>query len=206
MADDHQHNAIAALERTGALLTGHFLLSSGLHSDRYCQCARLFEHPTESATLAAMMASTIRAARIHASAVLSPALGGVLWGYELARALGIRTIFAERESGAKFELRRGFTLAPGERVICAEDVITTGGSILEAAALAESHGATIAAFASVVDRSGEKFKPSAPFFALAKLDFETHQPAACPMCARGDAPTKPGSRKFAGAAASGVRA
>lgn len=186
--------AIAALERTGALLNGHFLLSSGRHSDRYCQCARVFEHPSEAAGLAADMARTLRDGGVDPQVVVAPALGGVLWGYELARALGVRSVFVEREAGGGFQLRRGFAIDPGERVVMAEDVVTTGGSVLEAAQVVKAHGGDIVAYASVVDRSNGAFSSDAPFFALAALSFETFERDACPMCKAGEAVVKPGSR------------
>ncbi len=187
--------ALGAMQQCGALKTGHFQLSSGLHSDRYCQCATLFEHPKLGGQLAELMAKEWGSEKIDT--VLAPALGGVLWGYDLARALGARSLFAERSAatGEKFTLRRGFALAPGERVLLAEDVVTTGGSIMELVPLVEAAGATVVAFASVADRSGGKFNPGAPFKALVKLEFETYEPSACPMCAARTPIDKPGSRK-----------
>lgn len=187
--------ALRAMQQCGALKSGHFQLSSGLHSDRYCQCATLFEHPKLGAQLAELMAKEWGGETIDT--VLSPALGGVLWGYDLARALGARSLFAERNgaTGEKFVLRRGFAMSPGERVLLAEDVVTTGGSIMELVPLVEEAGARVVGFAAVADRSGGRFAPGAPFRALAKLDFETYQPAGCPMCRAGTPIDKPGSRK-----------
>lgn len=192
----HADEVLAMMRECGALKRGHFLLSSGLHSDRYCQCATLFERPERGARLAAMMREAWGAG-FAADTVLAPALGGVLWGYDLARAFGARSLFAERSAttGEKFALRRGFALSPGERVLLAEDVVTTGGSIMELAPLVEGAGGVIVGFAAVADRSGGAFKPAAPFKALVKLEFETHRPEACPLCRAGVPMDKPGSRK-----------
>ncbi len=181
------------LERTDALRSGHFLLSSGLHSDRYCQCASLFQQPLLGGEIAAMMAEKL-AGTETVDVVLAPAIGGILWGYELARALGVRSIFAERPTGEGFALRRGFAIQPGERVLIAEDVITTGKSALETVPLVESAGAVVAGFASIIDRSNGKFSPGKPFTYLTRLDFHTYDPGECPMCAAGDPVVKPGSR------------
>lgn len=185
---------VEALERTGALMRGHFVLSSGKHSDSYCQCARLFEQPSEAAGLAAAMATTLHANGVEPEAVVAPALGGVLWGYELARALGVRSVFAERADDGAFALRRGFSIQPNEAVLLAEDVVTTGGSIMEVAGLVERLGGRVAGFATVVDRSGGAFTPGPPFHTLARLDLEAHDPGSCPLCAHGAPAVKPGSR------------
>jgi orotate phosphoribosyltransferase len=185
---------IAALEKTGALKRGHFRLSSGLHSDRYCQCAALFEHPAVAAEVAAEMAARLRGT-LDVDVVLSPALGGILWGYELARALGVRSLFAERDATTRaFALRRGFQLAAGERVLLAEDVVTTGKSVMELVPLVETAGAVVAGYAAVADRSAGRFQPPAPFHALVKLDFQTWQPDAIPDWLAAIPVDKPGSR------------
>lgn len=185
---------IRQLEEVGAVKTGHFLLSSGLHSDRYCQCATLFEHPAVGERMARWMAAKLGGLQVDT--VLAPALGGVLWGYDLARTLGVRSLFAEREAGQPFTLRRGFALQPGERVLLAEDVVTTGKSVMELMPLVEAAGAKAVGFAAVVDRSGGKFAPPGgiPLFALAKLNFQTYDPSDCPMCRAGTPAVKPGSR------------
>ncbi|MBI1291758.1 orotate phosphoribosyltransferase [bacterium] len=181
------------LEETGALKRGHFLLSSGLHSDRYCQCAALFEEPAMAEEVARLMADALPE-DLTVDTVLSPAIGGILWGYELARALGARSLFAERKPGELFQLRRGFHLSRGERVLLAEDVVTTGRSVLEVVPLIEAAGAELVGFASIADRSAGKFTPSHPFYSLIKLNFQTWAPADCPHCAAGTAIDKPGSR------------
>ncbi len=185
------------LERTGALKRGHFVLSSGLHSDRYCQCAALFERPADGERVARAMASRL-AGRVDASTVVAPALGGVLWGYELARATGARSIFAERVAGT-FRLRRGFALRAGERVILAEDVTTTGGSVLELAEVVEGLGAEVAAIASVVDRSEGRLEAKVggryPVVALLRLRLATYPPDALPPELASIPVEDPGSRR-----------
>jgi len=188
-----QERVEALLLETGALKRGHFLLSSGLHSDRYCQCAALFEQPAMAEEVANLM-EEILPEDLRVDTVLSPAIGGILWGYELARALGARSLFAERKPGELFQLRRGFQLKRGERVLLAEDVVTTGRSVLEVVPLIEAAGAELVGFASIADRSGGKFKPAHPFFSLIKLDFQTWTPEECPLCAAGHPVEKPGSR------------
>lgn len=182
------------LEQTGALKSGHFVLSSGLHSDRYCQCATLFEHPVIAGEVAEIMAGKLREEGVEADIVLSPALGGILWGYELARALNIRSIFAERGPDRQFTLRRGFALEKGMRVLLAEDVVTTGKSVGELLPLVESSGASVSAFAAISDRSAGHFKPDAPFHALVKLIFQTFAPDQVPDWLSSIPVTKPGSR------------
>ncbi len=200
---DRTSRAMELLEQTGAVKTGHFLLSSGLHSAKYCQCAALFEHPRVAAEMADMLVDQLPAT-LAVDVVLAPALGGILWGYEIARALetrrgaggtgSVRSYFAERQTGEPFALRRSFVLNPGDRVLLAEDVVTTGGSVMELMPLIDAAGAKAVAFCAVADRSKGKFNPPAPLFSLVKLDFETYDPATCPLCAAGSAAIKPGSR------------
>jgi len=185
-----------ALRSCGALKSGHFLLSSGLHSDSYCQCASLFERPEIASRLAEIMRAHIGDG-LRIDTVLAPALGGILWGYQLARALGVRSIFAERKTGEPFGLRRGFTLRPGERVLLAEDVITTGNSVSEMIPLVENAGAEVVGYAAVADRSKGAFEPAppdAPVFALAQLDFQTYEPDAVPDSLAAIPLQRPGSR------------
>lgn len=186
------------LQETKALKRGHFLLSSGLHSDRYCQCAALFEQPRIAAEVAALLVGTFPGS-LAADVVLTPAIGGILWGYELARSLNVRSLFAERKPGELFALRRGFELHKGERVLLAEDVITTGKSVMELVPLVEAAGATVVAFAAIADRSRGTFAPTVPVYSLTKLEFQTWPAEGCPLCAQGVAIEKPGSReKIAG--------
>lgn len=182
----------ALLEQTHALRTGKFVLSSGKHSNRYCQCATLFEQPSMGREVASCMAALLKAKGVRADTVLAPALGGVLWGYELAAAMNLRSLFVERKEGT-FELRRGFALHPGERVVLAEDVITTGRSVEEVMPIVEAAGAEVVCFASIVDRSRGGFAPAGiPVYALVELAFEVWDPAESPFT-----PTeveRPGSR------------
>jgi orotate phosphoribosyltransferase len=177
--------------RVGALLEGHFRLTSGLHSPGYLQCALVLQHPAEAETCGAAIADRARA--LGAQAVLSPAIGGIVIGHEVARALGVRAMFAERQDGT-LTLRRGFSLVPGERVLVVEDVVTTGGSTRETIDVARAAGATVVGAASIIDRSGGQQGLDVPFHALATVTFPTYQADACPMCAAGQPVVKPGSR------------
>ena len=187
-----EHDAVLnQFRRLGALLEGHFKLSSGLHSPAYLQCALVLQHPAEAETLGRVLAAKLGATR--ATAVLSPALGGLIIGHEVARALGVKAIFAERVDGA-LTLRRGFDLSAGDRVVVVEDVVTTGGSTRETMEVARARGATVVAAAAVVNRSGSPSPVDVPFAALAEITPPTWQPDACPLCAQGIPLTKPGSR------------
>lgn len=177
--------------QSGALLEGHFKLSSGLHSGRYLQSALVLQHPEFAERLGAALAR--RTAHLQPTAVLSPALGGIVIGQEVGRALHIRALFAERQDGT-LTLRRGFTLAPSDRVLVVEDVITTGGSTRETIAVAEAAGAQVVGAASIIDRGTEPARLDVPLQALVRLEVPTYQPDACPLCANGIAVVKPGSR------------
>src|SRR6476659_8177226 len=177
--------------RSGALLEGHFRLTSGLHSPGYLQCALVLQHPQHAEALGRALAERTREWR--ATVVLSPALGGVVIGHEVARALGVRAIFAERQDGA-LTLRRGFALDPGEKVLVVEDVVTTGGSTRETMDVARAAGAVVVGACAIVDRSGGKQGLDVPFHALLPMDVKTYQPAACPLCQQGIPVVKPGSR------------
>lgn len=178
---------------TEVLLEGHFLLTSGRHSARYLQCARVFQYPEQAAKLSAGLAAHFRGQRIDVC--LGPALGGVILAYETARHLGCRAMFTEREQDGKMALRRGFRLKPGERVLVLEDVVTTGGSVREVLALAGALGGELAGVGAVVDRSGGAVDFGVPFVPLLRLEVETFSAADCPLCRTGSAPVKPGSRK-----------
>lgn len=177
--------------RVGALLEGHFRLTSGLHSPGYLQSALVLQHPKEAEACGEAIAAEVRGLGVQA--VLSPALGGIVIGQEVGRALGVRAIFAERQEG-RLTLRRGFTLAPGEKVLVVEDVVTTGGSTRETIDVARAAGAEVVGAASIIDRSGGQQGLDVPYVALARVSFPTYQPDACPMCANGDPVVKPGSR------------
>jgi orotate phosphoribosyltransferase len=177
--------------KSGALLEGHFRLTSGLHSDRYLQSALVLQYPELAETLGHALAA--RTNHLQATVVLSPALGGIVIGQEVGRALGVRAIFAERENGA-LTLRRGFTLAPSDRVLVVEDVMTTGGSTRETAAVATASGAQVIGAATIIDRGVDPYQLTLPLQSLARLEVPAFAPEICPMCARGEAIVKPGSR------------
>jgi orotate phosphoribosyltransferase len=177
--------------RVGALLEGHFRLTSGLHSPGYLQCALVLQYPREAEACGAAIAGRVRELEPHV--VLSPALGGIVIGQEVARALGVRAIFAERQDGM-LTLRRGFSLARGEPVLVVEDVVTTGGSTRETIDVARAAGANVVGAAAIIDRSGGNQALDVPFHALATVSLPTYQPDACPLCARGEPVSKPGSR------------
>jgi len=181
--------------QSSALLEGHFRLSSGLHSPGYLQCALVLQHPEHAASLGAALAE--RAKHLRVATVLSPALGGIIIGHEVARALGARALFAERESGV-LTLRRGFNLAPAERVLVVEDVVTTGLSTKETMQVARAWGAEVVAAAAIIDRSGGGASLDVPLHALAELRLPTYQPDQCPLCAQGIPVVKPGSRSSPG--------
>jgi orotate phosphoribosyltransferase len=190
-----------------ALLEGHFLLASGNHSKRYLQSAKVLEHPKKASLLTDALAKMIRDANIEVDTVCAPALGGVLAGYELARSLDVRSIFVEKKEGG-MELRRGFEVAQGEKIIICEDIITTGGSALKAAKAIEALGGKVVAFASLANRGFCKrvggndtaksecaLPTDTPLFALDDFTFEMYAPEDCPLCKAGEGEAvKPGSK------------
>ena len=178
-------------EETGALLTGHFRLSSGLHSDRYLQCARLLMWPRRAEEAGRELAEKLR--EFDTAAIVSPALGGVIIGHETARALGVPAMFVERKDGA-FSLRRGFSLSPGQKVAVVEDVFTTGKSTREAVAAVEAAGGRVAAVGSIVDRGLPPNAFSVPARSLLPLSVPSWPEAECPLCAKGVPIESPGSR------------
>ena len=188
------------LEGSQALLSGHFLLSSGLHSPRYVQCARLLEHPVRARRVGEALAAELRP--YAAESVLAPAMGGLIIGHEAAAALGVPFRFTERQDG-RMELRRGFALRPGERVAIVEDVVTTGKSTEETVAVARAQGAVVVAVGSILDRTGGRQPFAAPFVSLLALEFPTWPAAECPLCREGSTPEKPGSRSDAASRATG---
>ena len=178
-------------KRTGALLTGHFLLSSGLHSEQYLQSALVLQQPDIATKLCLALAENFKNSGIEV--VIAPALGGVFVSHETARALGVRALFAERVHG-ELLLRRGFAIKPGERVLVVEDVITTGKSTKETIEVVRKAGGVVIAAGSLVDRSGGKADLGVPYKSLVTLDVPTYTPEACPLCKAGSTPVKPGSR------------
>lgn len=184
---------------TGALLHGHFKLSSGLHSEAYLQCAKVLQWPERAGALGAAMASLL--APFRPSVVVSPAMGGVIIGHEAARGLSVRAIFTERADG-EFTLRRGFALEEGERIAVVEDVVTTAKSTREVLAVLRASGAEAAVCGSIVDRRFSSVGRGAdldgvPYRSLLTLDVPAFEPAACPLCARGEPLVAPGSRHLA---------
>jgi orotate phosphoribosyltransferase len=177
--------------RVGALLEGHFRLTSGLHSPGYLQCALVLQHPREAEACGTEIGAKVR--DLNPQVVLSPALGGIVIGQEVGRALGVRAIFAERQDG-KLMLRRGFSLEPGERVLVVEDVVTTGMSTRETIDVARAAGGTVVGAVAIIDRGGGQQSLDVPFHALATMSLPTYQPEACPLCAAGQPVVKPGSR------------
>jgi orotate phosphoribosyltransferase len=182
---------IKIFKDTGALLEGHFKLTSGLHSATYFQCAKVLQYPWHAETLCREIAEHFKNTNIET--VVSPAVGGIVFGQEIARLLGVRAIFAERVE-RQMSLRRGFDISPGERILLAEDVTTTGGSVKEVMSLAQERGAEIAAVTSVVDRSGGQAQFGVPYFSLFQMDVTNYDPENCPMCKAGSQAVKPGSR------------
>jgi orotate phosphoribosyltransferase len=187
-----REQVIERFRQTGALLEGHFQLTSGLHSAVYLQCALVLQHPRTAEDFGREIAAHFRDAEIQT--VASPAIGGIVIGHEVARALDARFIWTERESG-KMILRRGFSVSPGEKVLVVEDVVTTGGSTRETIAVLLGLGADVRGAASIIDRSSGKAEVGVPRIALATLDVPSVEPAVCEACKRGESAVKPGSRK-----------
>ena len=185
---------IALFRASGALLDGHFRLTSGLHSPGYLQCALVLQHPEHAESLGRAIAARTR--DLTPTVVLSPALGGVVIGHEVGRALGVRAIFAERQDGT-LTLRRGFAVTDRDRVLVIEDVLTTGGSTRETMDVAKAAGARVVGAASIVDRSGGRVRFEVPFHALLDVALPTYEPDTCPLCAQGLPVVKPGSRTTA---------
>lgn len=183
------------LQETGALLTGHFLLSSGLHSPNYVQCARLLQFPTVAEPVGQALGARLQAVGGEPDVIVAPAIGGIVIAHEVARALGVRCVFVEREQGV-MTLRRGFTLAEGERAFVVEDVVTTGGSTRETMAVVSQAGARTLAVGAIIDRSGGQSGFELPFASLIALSVPTYHATDCPLCQAGLPLIKPGSRTF----------
>lgn len=183
---------IDEFKQTGALLEGHFQLTSGLHSTVYLQCARVLQFPDKAEAFGRAIAQKFGGEGIQL--VASPAIGGIVIGHEVARALGARFIWTEREGGA-MTLRRGFTVSPGEKTLVVEDVITTGGSTRETIEALKSAGADVAGAASIIDRSGGSVEVGVPRVALVTLKVLSVEPSICDACKMGEPAVKPGSRR-----------
>jgi orotate phosphoribosyltransferase len=187
-----QEQVLEIFARTGVLLEGHFRLTSGLHAAKYLQCAQLLQYPHEAGPLCEQLASYFKDA--GATVVAGPATGGIILAYEVAKALGVKNIFGERENGV-MTFRRGFKLEPTDKVLVLEDVVTTGGSVKELIACVKEAGAEVVGVASLVNRSGGRVDFGVPFKSLVNLDITTYQPEECPMCKEGSVAYKPGSRQ-----------
>ena len=186
-------SVLADFRDTGAYLKGHFRLTSGLHSNEYLQCALVLQHPPIAARLGAALANGFPKCDV----VASPAIGGIIIGHEVARHLGARFLFTERDAGGKMTLRRGFSLKPGETVVVVEDVVTTGGSTREVIELMLASGGNVLGAGSIVDRSGGKVDVGVPRVALVTLTVTSWMPEECPLCQQGVPVEKPGSRPTA---------
>ena len=186
----NQNEIISLFKKSEALLDGHFQLTSGLHSPSYFQCAKVLQYPKNAELLCGMIADHFRLAQI--SAVIAPALGGIVVGQEVGRQLSLRTMFTERKEGT-MQLRRGFRIEAGEKVLVCEDVITTGGSVKEVIAIVERMGASVAGVGAIVDRSGGKVLFN-NLFTTITMDVVTYETSSCPLCKNNIPVDKPGSR------------
>ncbi|GAB6181087.1 orotate phosphoribosyltransferase [Desulfotomaculum defluvii] len=187
-----REDIIEIFTKTSAMLSGHFLLTSGKHSNRYFQCAQVLQHPQYTQELCRELATKFKNQGVET--VIGPAMGGILVSYEVARAMGVRSLFTERVNG-KMALRRNFTIQPGEKVLVVEDVITTGGSVAEVIDVVKSMGGEVVGVGVLVDRSNGKAKLGVRTEALLTVEVETYDPEHCPLCASGMPAVKPGSRQ-----------
>ena len=189
---DREQYLLSIFQQTGALLEGHFQLTSGLHSPRYLQCALVLQYPQHAEWIGRALASHFKGDKLDA--VVAPAIGGIIVAHETARALGVRALFTEREGG-QMTLRRGFRIDDRERVLVVEDVVTTGGSTRETIDAVTKAGGEVIAAGSLVDRSGGTVNVGSRRVALLTLDVPAYDPANCPLCKQGTPAIKPGSRK-----------
>lgn len=193
-----EKEVLELLQKCGAFLSGHFKLSSGLHSGKYLQCALVLQYPDLAERLCRQIAANFASHGSKIDAVVSPAIGGIIVGQEVARALGCRALFCEREGG-KMNLRRGFKIGKGERVLIVEDVITTGGSVKEIVEIVKAMGGEVKGIGAIVDRrqpslSDELARLGLPIESLLRINIETYSPEDCPICKQGTPLEKPGSR------------
>lgn len=184
-------NVVEILKECDALLEGHFLLSSGRHSNKYCQCAKLIQYPDKNEKVISIVAEKVKDLGIDV--FVGPAMGGIIAAYELGRQLNKRTIFTERENNV-MTLRRGFEIKPGERILIMEDVVTTGKSSMETAKVLERYGGKVIGIGCIVDRKVSEIE--LPLYSAVELIFDTYDESSCPLCKNGSAPIKPGSRRF----------
>lgn len=190
LAMDKEH-VLSLFKHTGALLDGHFQLTSGLHSAQYFQCAKVLQYPKHAESLCGEIVSHFKHMRIDA--VIAPALGGIVVGQEVGRQLNARTMFTERKDGV-MQLRRGFEITPNENVLVCEDVVTTGGSVVEVINIVKERGGNLVGVGYIVDRSGGKVKFGDSQFATLSLDVVAYKPEECPLCRQNIPVEKPGSR------------
>ncbi|MDP4109232.1 MAG: orotate phosphoribosyltransferase [Bacillota bacterium] len=187
-----EERVLAVLKEAGVLLEGHFLLTSGRHSDRYLQCAKIFRNTKYSEELCSALADYFRDEKIDV--VIGPAMGAIQMAYEVSRHLGCDNFFAERENGV-MTLRRGFAVNPGQRVLIVEDVVTTGGSVKEVINLVKEAGGVLAGVGAIVDRTGGEIDFGVPFKAVISMKVQSYEADECPLCREGKSIVKPGSRK-----------
>ena len=187
-----QEEILKILEQVGAVRSGHFELTSGLHSATYIQCALVLQYPKHAETLGRTLAEHFRNSGI--SCVVAPAMGGITIGYEVARALAVRSLWVERDAAGRMALRRGWSIDPGERVLVVEDVWTTGGSTRETIGVVQNEGGVVAAAGALIDRTGGHIDLRVPAHALLAMEVPSYQPQDCPLCRTGGVTTKPGSR------------
>lgn len=180
------------LIKCGVLIEGHFLLTSGKHSGKYMQCAKLFQYPEYSESICKILSDKLK--KYNAEIVIAPAIGGIILSYEVARQLNIKSLFAERENGI-MALRRGFQIEKKTKVIVVEDVVTTGGSVKEVVELVKNCGGEVVAVGSIVDRSKGLADFGCPFESVIQIDIDTYEKDECSLCKKGSSPYKPGSRK-----------
>jgi len=184
-------DVVGILKECDALLEGHFLLSSGKHSNRYCQCAKLMQYPDKTEKVISIVAEKVKDLGIDV--IVGPAMGGITAAYEVGRQLNKRAIFTERENNV-MTLRRGFTIKPGEKILIMEDVVTTGKSSMETARVLEELGGIVIGIGCIVDRKASEVE--LPIYSCVELVFDTYDKEKCPLCENGSTPIKPGSRKF----------
>ncbi len=194
----NEKEVLEIFQKSGALLSGHFRLSSGLHSAKYLQCALVLQYPDLAEKLCGQLACEFKLPGSKINAVVSPAVGGVIVGHEVAKVLGCRALFCEREQG-KMKLRRGFEIRKGETIVITENVITTGGSVKEIVEIVKGMGGEVEGIGAIVDRSKSSFSDelaslNLPLKSLLKIDIETYSPEECPICKKGIPLEKPGSR------------
>ncbi len=189
-----QERVMEILKEAGVLLEGHFLLTSGRHSGKYLQCAKIFQNAKYSEELCGELAKLYAGADIDV--VIGPAIGAILISYEVARQLGVPNMFAERDGDGKMTLRRSFEIKPGQRVLVVEDVVTTGGSVREVTELVKEAGGIVAGIGSIIDRTGGKIDFGVPYKAVLPIEVESYEAEDCPICKTGVPVVKPGSRKI----------